>query len=186
MFLFLFIYLFLLQWTGGRELGRDQMGSVGFMGHATAGGRGYCLDHTVTTHNQSLPAKTKFKLPLYGTLMFPNVACRVLQFPLVVAMNLVINRKPCVTGWGGCGCTQAQLDFNVVCLGLDTWSGCLTWYLKWVWRWDTCVSDLMLAAPTPSYLSPFLARRLLRWGYTGLDLRLTSELWKSPPSETLE
>ena len=88
-FLFLFIYLFLLQWTGGRELGRDQMGSVGFMGHATAGGRGYCLDHTVTTHNQSLSAKTKFKLPLYGTLMFCNVACRVLQFPLVIAMNLV-------------------------------------------------------------------------------------------------
>ena len=88
-FLFLFIYLFLLQWTGGRELGRDQMGSVGFMGHATAGGRGYCLDHTVTTHNQSLSAKTKFKLPLYGTLMFCNVACRVLQCPLVIAMNLV-------------------------------------------------------------------------------------------------
>ena len=125
-FLFLFIYLFLLQWTGGRELGRDQMGSVGFMGHATAGGRGYCLDHTVTTHNQSLPAKTKFKLPLYGTLMFCNVACRVLQYPLVVAMNLVINRKPGVTGRCGCGCTRAQLDFNVVCLGLDTCSGCLT------------------------------------------------------------
>ena len=102
-FLFLFIYLFLLQWTGGRELGRDQMGSVGFMGHATAGGRGYCLDHTVTTHNQSLSAKTKFKLPLYGTLMFCNVACRVLQCPLVVAMNLVINRKPGVTARGGCG-----------------------------------------------------------------------------------
>ena len=102
-FLFLFIYLFLLQWTGGRELGRDQMGSVGFMGHATAGGRGYCLDHTVTTHNQSLPAKTKFKLPLYGTLMFCNVACRDLQYPLVVAMNLVINRKPGVTGRCGCG-----------------------------------------------------------------------------------
>ena len=119
-FLFLFIYLFLLQWTGGRELGRDQMGSVGFMGHATAGGRGYCLDHTVTTHNQSLPAKTKFKLPLYGTLMFCNVACPVLQYPLVVAMNLVINRKPGVTGRCGCGCTRAQLDFNVVCLGLDT------------------------------------------------------------------
>ena len=104
-FLFLSIYLFLLQWTGGRELGRDQMGSVGFMGHATAGGRGYCLDHTVTTHNQSLSAKTKFKLPLYGTLMFCNVACRVLQCPLVIAMNLVKNRKPGVTARGGCGCT---------------------------------------------------------------------------------